>query len=349
MNSKNEEYDYSVFKNRDTVNKWKDKFDDKITKYIKKKNFKLAIIVNLNIIKKCKNKFSIKEDLKKNFDYLHQFYFLYKSIKKYLKNINYKIYILNTIPFTKKINNVLKKMGVIVKTEKSDHPLFNRPESYIININCDYRMILDADTLFVSEFSIEMIDYIKSKDAMGMYGHRNFNDKYYRKICNILDIKIPKEINQTKKNLNNGQWTIKNTYKYNNKNYDMEKRLFPYFNNGAIIVKNEISNKIGRLWKKNRNKLTRLGYNNFGQNGELTIGLTINHITDNWGPLPKGFNLVLSVMTKRYQNLNVEKILGVKPILIHWQLLNINSNIYKKYAGNIINTKNTDEFNNLLK
>lgn len=34
MNSKNEEYDYSVFKKEDNLNKWKGRLDDKIVKYI---------------------------------------------------------------------------------------------------------------------------------------------------------------------------------------------------------------------------------------------------------------------------------------------------------------------------
>jgi hypothetical protein len=34
MNSKTDEYDYSIFKNKDTLNKWKKKLDSKIIKYI---------------------------------------------------------------------------------------------------------------------------------------------------------------------------------------------------------------------------------------------------------------------------------------------------------------------------
>ena len=83
-----------------------------------------------------------------------------------------------------------------------------------------------------------------------MYGHRNLNYNYYTKICNQLNIKIPKEIDQTKEYKNDKKWTVKNTFKYNNSNYDINNKLFPYFNNGAIIIKNEISNKVGRLWKK---------------------------------------------------------------------------------------------------
>ena len=37
MNSKTEVYDYSVFKNKDTIEKWKGKLDDKIVEYINKK------------------------------------------------------------------------------------------------------------------------------------------------------------------------------------------------------------------------------------------------------------------------------------------------------------------------
>ena len=56
MKSKNEEYDYSVFKNEDTIEKWKGKLNDEIVEYIKQKSFKLAIIVNFNINKNKKIK-----------------------------------------------------------------------------------------------------------------------------------------------------------------------------------------------------------------------------------------------------------------------------------------------------
>ena len=306
---------------------------------------------------KKKNKLKNLKDLKKNFDYLYQFYFLYKSIKKHFKTIDYNIYVLNTVPFPENINNALKKMGVIVLTRTSDHLSFNRKiffyinysESYIENIRCDYKMILDADTLFVSDITIDIIEYIKTKDALGMYGSRNFNKSYYTTICNKLGLKIPDEINQRQGGRSDGRWTTESTYLYNKSDYNINNRLFPYFNNGAIIIKNSLSKSLGILWKNKRSKLTKMGYNNLGQNGELTIGLCINHITNNWGPLPKGFNLVCSVVTAdMFTNLKVENKHGVKPILIHWQLLNINSNLYKKYVSDIINNKNINEFHSLL-
>ena len=49
MNSKNEDYDYSVFKQGDTINKWKGKLDEKIVEIITKKSFMVTIMVNLNV------------------------------------------------------------------------------------------------------------------------------------------------------------------------------------------------------------------------------------------------------------------------------------------------------------
>ena len=49
MNSKNEKYDYSVFKNEDTIEKWKGTLDDKIVKYI---NYNKIFISNKIINKK---------------------------------------------------------------------------------------------------------------------------------------------------------------------------------------------------------------------------------------------------------------------------------------------------------
>jgi hypothetical protein len=55
-------------------------------------------------------------------------------------------------------------------------------------------------------------------------------------------------------------------------------------------------------------------------------------------------------MTKdRYTNLVVEDIHGVKPILIHWQLLSTDSEMYKRYAKDFINENVISEFAELTK
>ena len=61
MKSKNEEYDYSVFKNENTLYKWRGKLNNKIVKYIKYNK----IIVNNELINKILN-YNKKQNKKQN-------------------------------------------------------------------------------------------------------------------------------------------------------------------------------------------------------------------------------------------------------------------------------------------
>ena len=334
MNSKNNEYDYSVFKTEDTINKWKNlslNIIDYIDNYESKLN--LAICTCFNDIEKISiaQRKTTNNSIKSYLTYTEQFEGLYRSIKKNLKSVNYKIYIFNTIPFSQELNDYYKKLGVIVLTRKTDNEYFNRPEIYMEKINCDYKLVLDVDTLIVNDFGINVINYIKKFDCMGTYGHRNINKYFYNEILNALNLSIPKEIELVNNN-NDYNWSNIATYSYifNKTPGLFQKRQFPYFNNGCIIIKNDKSYELGKLWKIKRQELYDKNLiPNLGQSGELTIGLCINHLFDNWFHSPKGFNLVCSCQTNKYINLEFEKF--TKPYIIHYISVPYNSKIYDKY------------------
>src|SRR5690606_34495740 len=125
--------------------------------------------------------------------------------------------------------------------------------------------------------------------------------KYYKELCNYLQIKYPTQCKLLLDNNNNGNWRANETYYYHFN--DDKTLLFPYFNNGAVLIHNSISKQVGIEWEKNRLKAFQGNFvPNLGQAGELTIGLTINNITDNWKIFPRGFNLVCSQTTKKYIN-----------------------------------------------
>ena len=344
MKSKNEKYDYSVFKKEDTINKWKN-LDKEIIDYIDtteksnnlKKILNIAICTCFNDVDHLSNRKRSKNSVKSFLTYTQQFEILYESIKKNLKSVNYKIYIFNTIPFSSKLNTNYQDKGIIVLTRQSDHKYYNRPEIYLENIECDYKLVLDVDTIIVNDFGPDIINYIKKYDCMGTYGYRNINKNSYIQILKKLKLKIPTEINLLKNN-NNYKWTNVGTYSLNlNKNDSNHiTRKFPYFNNGCIIVKNEKSYELGKLWKIKRNEATleKLLINK-GQCGELTIGLCINHLFDNWNHCPKGFNLVCSQGTEKYLNLEVENF--TKPYIIHYVDVPYNCNIYNKYMYKYFN------------
>ena len=330
--SKNDDNDYSVYKTEDTINKWKDLNKDIIEYIDNNSKLNIAICTNFNDIIsvsgiKKKNLMSVKSFL----SYKQQFDILYKSIKTNLKSVNYKIYIFNTIPFSKELDDYYKKEGITVITRQSEHEYFNRPEIYLEKIDCDYKLVIDVDTIIVNDFDSFIIDYIKKYDCMGTYGYRNINQQSYKNILKKLNLKVPNEINNLKNNNNYG-WTNVGTYSLNLNNENIYKinRKFPYFNNGCIIIKNNMSYELGKLWKiKRYEAFKKKILPNIGQCGELTIGLCINHLIKNWNHCPKGINLVCSPQTKEYLNLAVEEF--TKPYIIHYVCVSYKSNLYKKY------------------
>ena len=220
---------------------------------------------NFNI----RNNVAIRDGL----DIINQIYVLYKSIKLHIHNVDYDFYVFTKNKYlTKDIKNIFNHLNIkIIILEDDIIEKYFRPKIYTYDIVCDYKCVMDCDIIFVNDFSIEDIEYMQNYDCLGMYGHRNIDYQTYMRICNKLNLKIPTEIEETKYyKSNNKSWTVLNTYQYNlnitssehindnikYKNYIKDtKRLFPYFNNGMILIKNTLSKELGNLWLIKRKEL----------------------------------------------------------------------------------------------
>lgn len=281
MNSKNEEYDYSVFKKENTIEKWKGKLDDKIVKYINQNKNIIAICICINDIQEAEG--TGKNGIKSSLSYIKQFFMLYYSIKENW-DFNYKIYVFHSRPFTENNLKIIKNLDVTLKYINVDNLLI-RPESYLVNLECDYRLVLDCDTIALNNPTFNF-DF----DAQAMYGNFNYQvlpNSLFKK----LELKKPSQNNFLKYDIindqENGLWSFKNSNLINGfykKKFNYKKKYYPMFNHGAILIKNKYSTFIGNklLLYKKLYKTT---------NGQNVIGIAINHITNNnWTHFNKGFN-----------------------------------------------------------
>ena len=262
-------------------------------------NFAFCVCYWGQIVPKCNIK-QFHKGVKQNLDLINQIYLLWKSLQINVTSVDFQLYVFTIKEYvTNEIRIIFEKIGINLIELDTKLKSHFRPLIYTYHLDCDYKVILDADIMFLNDFSQEDIDHIIKYDVMGMYGHRNINYNMYINILKGLSLKITNEIEETKSYASNRRWTTLNTYKYNINKTD--QRLFPYFNNGMIIIKNSLSEEFGKLWEEKRLQMAKLNLYgiNLGQSGELTIGLVANHLTDNWNALPKGFNLVCSNMTKK--------------------------------------------------
>lgn len=340
MNSKNEEYDYSVFKNEDTIEKWKGNLKNNIIEYINYNKIRVAICVSINDIKIAKG--TNLSGIKKKLSYTEQFLMLYYSIKENWY-FNYKIYLFHSRPFENYNLKKLEKLDITLKYINVKNLLI-RPESYLVNLNCDYRLVLDCDMI-----ALKNPNFNFNYDAQAMYGNFNYKalpekifknlglekpneNKYmnYEIIKSINYLKLPKNSNLVKNFNNNDLWSPLNSNLINNfykEKIDYNKKYYPIFNHGAILINNKYSRFIG-------NKLLLYKKNFKTNNGQNVIGYIINHITkNNWTHFNKGFNFTYNIDRLQLLTPNKKKYIDNEENLELFHYININkeSIYYKKY------------------
>jgi hypothetical protein len=159
--------------------------------------------------------------------------------------------------------------------------------TFKVDIDCDYRLVLDNDTI-----GLETPNFDFTKDILVSYGGAVYTKELYKRFCDYAGIKLPKEEPFENKTQQFGSAEYEWFYKSGTNN-----RLFPALNAGALLIKNDISNKFGDKLIDLVGRIPKFA-RKFG--GKLTMvvqpvyGLAVNHITDNWYHFDKGFNLLLS-------------------------------------------------------
>jgi len=215
--------------------------------------------------------------LKKN-DIFHQLYILINSIHKYFK-IEYEIIIFTTIPYNPWqkyiLEHILRTKIQIVKSDNPSIHFYCRSKCFTEPIgNFTHRLCLDCDMFFCNTFALDF-----SKDICMTYMHKVLRPKQYFQLL-INQFKLP-------------QISLKNVNRYRNQliQYQYERgktKLFPYFNGGAVLVKEELSKTFGlknlEIYNSNftHKKINR------GMILQDCWGLIVSQW--NWGELPIGFN-----------------------------------------------------------
>lgn len=274
-----------------------------------------------------------KSGIKKELSYFEQFLISYQSINENwnMDTFNYDFYIVHTDDFSEHNMNILNKLDVtLIKTNSLFGNVGKRIGAFSVDIECDFRLVLDNDTI-----ALQTPDFDFSKDILVSYGGAIYPNNIYKSICeDILHIKTPSESTPQTSVVGFSDLEYANYYQS-----DTNKRLFPALNAGAIMINNSISYEFGNRLAKAVNMIPTFA-KRFGGSSKKVIqpvyGLVVNDVTDNWHHFDKGFNILLSTFGRVK---NVYQKYGGPIYLAHYIDHTNDDLIYKKikYYKNKIN------------
>ncbi len=252
---------------------------------------KVAIIMPFNDLGEIHG--GSRNGIKGQISYFDQFLMLAESIMDNWprRNFKYRIIALHSLPFSEEKKTILEQINVeVVKADYDEHPVKIRPAAYTMDFDCDFRLILDVDMIALKEPNFDF-----SKDVLSMYGGNKYNKRQWQDICQFLGCRTPDFFSLKLKPGHYDGWLFLEHYLY--QAGWLRGRVFPYFNNGAVLIKNELAAKVGSVWLDYRRSYTQYIEKTRGADidleGQDVIGLAINQVTDNWSTLPKGCNYIL--------------------------------------------------------
>lgn len=251
-------------------------------------------MVFVNILVFCSPNYS-KDNrintIKRKITVVDQFIILYKSIKNNW-NFPYRISLCNSIEFNKTDKERLSELDIdlyFVEPDIPELPFYCRGACFNVqtSIKGTHRLVLDTDMIALKNPNF---DY--EVDFQAIYaGSLLFNNNDIKYISKKFGLK------ETLIN-NNANGSLFKRY------FNDEKNIYPYFNGGAILIKEEISTQFANLWTPTLLLSTNKGWNdkNVAHSKkhlgcQLTIGLALLTITDNWKPFEKGFNFLGKVIS----------------------------------------------------
>lgn len=256
-----------------------------------KEKINVAIIIALNDLNVFHG--GSRNGLKSEISYFNQFLMLYDSIRNNWKKkyFDYYFVLIHSKPFTKEKKQILEKIDIkVLNVTYLFHELKIRPMCYSIPLECDFRLVLDVDMLAIKEPNFDF-----RYDAQAMYGGNKYNKRQWRDICKTLNCDYPKLSNKKWKSGKYNEWNFKEHYLY--QSGKCTKRRFPYFNNGAILIKNDLSYEFAEIWDEMRKKYTIYVKDKFNLDidleGQDVVGLAINKTTSNWNIFMQGMNFIL--------------------------------------------------------
>lgn len=224
----------------------------------------------------------------KNICLMDQFLSFYRSIKNNLISIPYDISIVHFNKFNENDTILLNKLDVnliFIDTNDIRVCAINR---FVIptRIKGTHRLIAETDMLMLKEPNFNW-----DVDFQQMYAGsaKIFPIEIMNKIYKMFKIKNKYIKNY---NINNNLFVSYNVKKIN------KKYLFPHFNNGLTLIKEDFAKKFFQ-------KITHLDlFNRFDINFDkkychhafqIIFGLVLSELSDNWEPFEPGINYLLKV------------------------------------------------------
>lgn len=270
-----------------------------------------------------KNKSQINAIYKK-IELLDQFIMAYYSIKKNWKITEYDISLFynKNIPFNKSDFNKLNKLEINIISCEPDHikiPYLcrNSALTYKLPKTGTHRLIVDTDTLFLKEPIFDL-----SCDWQAMFAGS---------AQNILEKDLNYINNKYKFNLDLSKFEKKDLFKKYIENTSIYKKLFPHFNAGAFLIKEELCNKFVSLYKDAWN----ISYDSNVSKYTNHIGIqyaqsfALMKLSNNWKPFVPGINYLGKVY-------DINKFGKENIILFHYCGKNGENNIFKYFSEYLI-------------
>lgn len=246
----------------------------------------------INIIIPCTPNYenrNVINTITKGIDMVTQFIVLYNSIKKNWKSFEYKITLFcnENYSFNEFDKKRLSELDIDICYVKPDHecsPFAVKCAgiSHKLRISGTHRLYLDPDMIALNEPKFDL-----SCDWQAMYA-----GSYNLSVFNYINEKYGYNIDCKKYDL-----TIRNPYKAYMQNKNEYKNLIPYFNGGAVLVKESLCGKLAELGLMSMESCvdTNLSHSGRHFSGQYGFAFSLVSLSENWKPFEPGFNYLLKI------------------------------------------------------
>lgn len=252
----------------------------------------------INICVYCNPNYNQKErtgTILRQRDLVTQLLILFESIKKNWKDFEYDFYCFHNKNI-KWSNEDLDKVARyddlnLIGVDEYDHvmvPWQNRITcfTYPLKRYGSHRLVLDCDMIALKnpKFNLEM-------DWQAMFGGTLIHERYINFMLQKYDFKLDHILKD--KLYKHGDVLFKQYCK----DKTSWKLLYPYFNAGAVLIKEELTHKLVSFWKPTYELVTeeKLPINIRHISIQYTLCFSLLSISTKWEPFEPGFNYLLKI------------------------------------------------------
>jgi len=274
----------------------------------------IVFFVTPNYTKK-KNQINV---IYKKIDLLDQFIMAYNSIKKNWKITEYDISLFynKDMPFDESDLKKLNKLEINIIACEPDHNKIpylcrNSALTYKLPKEGTHRLIVDTDILFLKEPIFDL-----SCDWQAMYAGG----------VNVSNVDIEYINNKYNYNINLDSYIKDNLFTRYIDSPQNYKNLFPHFNAGVFLIKEDLCEKFVFLYKDAWN----LSFDENVSKNTNHIGIqyaqsfALMKLSDNWKPFIPGINYLGKIY-------NIKKFGKENIIIFHYCGTNGEENVYKHF------------------